>query len=103
MSQQKRPPTSKGPVHGVPCPHCGRPNDLRELDGQNVLDTGAEVICGPVDGAPNTGHCGRMFMVVSIQRVVVVTVAPMQGQPRQALPQAKPAYTIGARAVRRLR
>lgn len=99
----RQPPTVNGPVNRVPCPHCGRPNDLRELDVQNLLDTGSDIVCGPVDRAQNTGHCGRMFQIVGIAHVKVIRVAPVQGQPRHALPQAQPAYTIGGRQVRRLR
>lgn len=100
----KAPPTTNGPVHHVPCPHCGKANDLRELDGQNLLDTGAEIICAPLDRTtPSVGYCGRMFQVVGILHVKLIRVAPMHAQPRHTLPQAQPAYTIGHRQVRRLK
>ena len=104
MPQQRQPPTVNGPVHGVPCPHCGRTNDLRELDSQNLLDTGAEIVCSALDGTPSGGHCGRLFQVVRIQAVKFVVVAPMHKAPRQRLPAAQPARAVapGGGIIRRL-
>jgi hypothetical protein len=104
--QQRRssapPPTTGGPVNAVRCPHCGRPNDLRELDTQNLLDTGSEIVCGPVDGQPNTGHCGRLFVVVRIQLIKAVQVAPSNNQARRGHPDPQPARTVGPGMLRRL-
>jgi hypothetical protein len=102
MPQQRQPPTVNGPVHHVPCPHCGRRNDLRELDSQNLLDTGSEIICSPVDGAPNTGHCGRLFAVVGIRAVKFVVVAPLHKPARAGLPAAQPARAVAPGLLQRL-
>lgn len=96
------PPTTNGPVHAVACPHCGRPNDLRELENQNLLDTGSEIVCGPVDGQPNTGHCGRVFVVTRIQMIKAVQVAPLNTQARRGQPAPQPARTVGPGGLRKL-
>jgi hypothetical protein len=98
----RQPPSVQGPVHQVPCPHCGRPNDMREIDAQNLLDTGSEFQCTPVDGQPNTGHCGRVFVVTRIANVKLVAVAPVHRQVRQGLPPAQPARTVAAGVLARL-
>lgn len=102
MQPSKQPPMTGGPIHGVPCPHCGTPNDLRDLDAQNLLDTGNEIVCSPVDGAIGTKHCGRMFVVSRIQMVKVVQVVPSSNQPRRAQQQAMPASTVSPSLLKRL-
>lgn len=87
------PPTTHGPIEQVPCPHCGKPNDLRELDGQQLLDTGHEIICD---------HCGRLFDIVGIKHIKVVVVRQSNNQPRRAEPEAQPATTIGSGVLQRL-
>lgn len=99
---QRQPPTVNGPVHHVPCPHCGRPNDLRELDSQNLLDTGAEIICSSVDGSAGTGHCGRLFMVSAVRIVKFVVVVPLHKVVRQGLPAAEPARAVAPGLLQRL-
>ena len=77
MSQQQRHqlPQTAGPVDRVPCPYCGKNNDLRELQGQQILDTGSGVICD---------HCHRRMLVAGIRTVTVVAVTPES--PANALP-----------------
>ncbi len=98
----RQPPIVQGPVEQVPCPHCGRPNDMREIDSQNLLDTGSDFQCGPVDGQPNTGHCGRVFQVVRIRLVKLVAVIPVQRAPRAELPAAQPARAVSPGVLRKL-
>jgi hypothetical protein len=82
---RQQPPCTRGTVDRVPCPHCGRHNDFRELDGQQLLDTGHKVICR----GENQGEgCGQIMEVVAIQVVKVVAVRPIRlsdQQHRQAL------------------
>jgi predicted RNA-binding Zn-ribbon protein involved in translation (DUF1610 family) len=87
------PPTTQGSIEQVPCPHCGKPNDLRELESQQLLDTGHEIICD---------HCGRLFDIVGIKHVKVVVVRASRNQPRRAEPEAAAATTIGAGVLQRL-
>ena len=54
-----------GPVSAVPCPWCGRPNDLRNIEGMGLLEKGARVDCD---------HCKRVSVVDGIDtrpRVIV--------------------------------
>jgi hypothetical protein len=75
---------------------------MREIDAQNLLDTGSEFQCGPVDGQPNTGHCGRLFQVVGIRTVKNVVVTPIHRAPRQGLPAAAPARAVGPGFLQKL-
>lgn len=59
------PSTTSGPIHQVPCPHCGKPNDFRALKSQQLIDTGHQMYCD---------HCGRSMEVVRIATVEVVSV-----------------------------
>jgi len=77
QTPRQQTPVVGGPIHSVPCPHCGAPNDLRELQGQNLLDTGHNIICASVDGNRNQRHCGRVFQVTRIQPIVYVQVRQM--------------------------
>lgn len=69
MANQLPPGTSQrtvqGPIHQVPCPHCGKPNDFRTLKGQQLLDTGHCMFCD---------HCGRSMEVVKIATVEFLVV-----------------------------
>jgi hypothetical protein len=97
-----QPPTTNGPVNAVQCPHCGRPNDLRELDSQNLLDTGSEIVCSPLEGQRDTGHCGRVFVVVAIQIVKAVVVRPSSRPARHAQASAQPAQAVSPGFLQRL-
>lgn len=59
------PPTTNGPVNAVTCPHCGKTNDLRALQEQQILDTASQIECD---------HCHRIYEVVRMAPVLVVTV-----------------------------
>ena len=63
---------TSGAIHRVPCPHCGRPNnfrDLRPMDGAGWgsygLEPGAVISCD---------SCGKRMQVTGVQDVTVVTV-----------------------------
>ncbi len=102
LQRGQQPPTTNGPVHAVVCPHCGRPNDLRELDSQNLLDTGSEIVCSPLEGERDTGHCGRVFIVVRIQMIKAVVVTPSARPARHVAPAAQPARAVAPGFLQRL-
>lgn len=54
-----------GRVHSVKCPWCGKPNDFRGLDAENLIDKGSDFICD---------HCGHIMECVNFETVKVVTV-----------------------------
>jgi hypothetical protein len=99
---QQQPPTTSGPVDAVRCPHCGRGNDLRDLDSQNLLDTGNDITCEPHEGLANTGHCGRVFTVVAIRMVKLVVVRASTAQATRQVQAAPAARTVGPGIIRRL-
>lgn len=79
------PPTTSGPINGVRCPHCGKGNDFRDLQSQQLLDTGHVAECD---------HCHRLMEVIRIAPVTVITVrqASQQAQRRATqLPAGPPA------------
>lgn len=91
----------RGPIDSVPCPHCGRRQDFRILQSEQLLDTGHQLFCD---------FCKRSQEVTQIQTVTFVAVrkdpsgkvAPAGGQrrlapndPRRrqlAQPNAKPGF-----------
>lgn len=80
----QQPRVSGGPVQSVVCPSCGSPNDLRELQAQQLMDTGSEVECD---------KCKSLCIIVAIQPITYVTVRPTgrratSAQPHQPLRQA---------------
>lgn len=91
--------TTNGPIHAVICPHCGHPNDFRDLNSQQLLDTGHTMFCD---------RCRRVMEVSRIAQVVVVTVRQAgrnHAAPRTLLPAARPARqatTLSPAATRRL-
>lgn len=58
------PATVKGAIHSVPCPHCGKGNDFREIE-ENLVDTGQKVICD---------ECDQPMEVVQVVKVTTITV-----------------------------
>ena len=67
---QARQQTVTGPLHAVPCPHCGHTSDWRELElagdyGNIGLEPGTTVSCD---------HCNLMMRVVGVNRVTIITV-----------------------------
>lgn len=114
MSQapQQSPKITAGPLHAVPCPHCGHKGDYRQLKelgggqsfGRNVrmyrgqdgkLDASAE---GVSTGMLETGNqvscdkCGRVSVIVAIQTVTVMKLRQTGGRrpvDQQAAAQAR--------------
>jgi hypothetical protein len=74
---------TSGPVNAVPCPHCGKPNDLSpHAEEEQHLDTGNEFDCD---------HCHRLMQVTAIKQVTVVSVRQSMrpgGRPVQPPPTA---------------
>lgn len=62
---------TRGPLHAVPCPWCGRKSDFRSLADSNqggvgwggMLETGAKVDCD---------HCGKTAKIHTVAQVTVV-------------------------------
>jgi hypothetical protein len=71
-----QPKWTQGSIDRVPCPHCGKPNDFRELEMQQLLDTGHRVICRGEN--PGEG-CGRLMEVAAIRVIKVIAVRPAMG------------------------
>lgn len=46
-----------GPVDQAPCPWCKKPNNLREIQQQQMLEKGARIDCD---------HCKRHYVVAGI-------------------------------------
>lgn len=74
---RQQPKSCQGTEDRVPCPHCGRAIDFRELGAQQLLDTGHEVVCRNDEGE----GCGQMMVVVGIRVVKVIAVKPVLGVP----------------------
>lgn len=72
------PNNTSGPVDRVPCPHCGKHNDFREI-AENLKAGGSMV-------DPRAGHgeivvcdfCDRKMEVVSVVTITVVHVRQPQ-------------------------
>lgn len=74
------PRTTEGPLHAVPCPHCGKANDFRQLDEtiSSLLEGGTWVSCD---------HCGGQLTVVKVVPIKVVQVRQRGPAPqRQMVP-----------------
>lgn len=94
MPPVRLPPTTQGPIEAVPCPHCGKANDFRPAQEQQLLDTGSTYVCD---------SCGRVMQAVGVRNVVMVTVRPTNLPPPGAgTPAAKPATTVGPGVIRRI-
>lgn len=85
-------PQTHGPIDRVPCPHCGKSLDMRNLQSQQLLDTGHELACE---------NCGRMLQVAGIRMVTVVSVRQSTRRPRSGEPAAGQARTISPQQLRR--
>lgn len=64
--------TVDGPLRRVPCAHCGKPNDLRDLKkdlesggGSGSFESGTSYACD---------HCGLLNMITMVTEVIVVQV-----------------------------
>jgi hypothetical protein len=79
----------------MPCPHCGKPNDFRELDNVQCLDTGSTMVCD---------HCNRKMVICVIRVIKVMQAKPIRdGEVVRPALGAAPATTISYRDLRRLR
>jgi len=66
MSPATTPKTTvSGSIDRVPCPWCGKPNDYRIMQSEQLLDTGNQHFCD---------HCGYSMEIVSMRTVELVTV-----------------------------
>lgn len=75
-------PTSSGPIHAVVCPYCGQANDLRDLQSQQLLDTGSGVVC---DKCHMTAEVAQILPVTFVSlRPSTKGVARPSSMPRQA-------------------
>ncbi len=54
-----------GPIERVPCPHCSKTMDMRDLRDQNLLDTGKMVECD---------FCKRWSEICAIQPVTMISL-----------------------------
>lgn len=86
----------RGEVHAVPCPHCGKTNDFRELDGQQLLDSGNNAVCD---------HCNQNMQIVQVRptKIVAVRKTAMSriNNASDARPAA-PARTVGPNFLQKL-
>ena len=80
---------TKGPLHNVPCPHCGTGIDCRDLQETygTSFEPGMKIDCD---------HCGRHMQVTAVQSVTIVTVRQVDGHTQRAgnasAPQQKPGF-----------
>lgn len=88
-------PQSQGPIHGVKCPHCGAPNDFRELltQGDTTIFPNTEVFCD---------HCGWMMIVKQVLKVTMIKVVPAMRRDPQHGQAAQGAHTISPQQARKL-
>lgn len=85
---QQRPhqlPQTGGPIDRVVCPHCGKTNDFRDLQSQQLMDTGSGVECD---------HCHRHMRIAAIRTVTLVAVVAITPSGELAAP-APPASAPG--------
>jgi len=95
---RQQPKSTQGPSHRVPCPHCGQLNDFRNLESQQLLDTGHQVTCRNENGE----GCGRLMQVVAVQTIKMIAVKPMGGFVRQGQADPRQASTLSPAQMRRL-
>ena len=80
-------PISSGPIHAVVCPYCGQANDLRDLQSQQLLDTGSGVVCD---------KCHMTALVTQIVPVTFVSLRPSNKGMARPADMPRPATTISA-------
>lgn len=68
------PPSGKiiqGPIEKVPCPHCGKPNDVAsELTELNMVEPGVVLICD---------FCHKKMQIVKVTIITMVAVRQTRG------------------------
>lgn len=87
--------TTNGPSHAVPCPHCGKDNDLR-----GSVETYGDKLVGEARFACD--HCHQLFEVVRSTPVTVYTVrqyVPRAGGAPAIQQQAAPVARAGGNAI----
>lgn len=57
--------TTSGPLHAVPCAHCGAKQDARELDAQQLIETGQGLVCD---------NCKRTSTIVGVRQTKVIVL-----------------------------
>lgn len=72
----------QGPIDRVPCPWCGKANDFRIMEQEQLLDTGGEHWCD---------YCGMSMEIVAIKTIQAVAVRknPKGGRAPQAQAAAR--------------
>lgn len=74
-------PSVNGPIEKVPCPHCGKPNDFRELaesDDKELASTGD--VDGSGNQVPEPGqivlcdHCEMRMEISGVRTMTFVWV-----------------------------
>jgi hypothetical protein len=91
-------PTTNGTINSVRCPLCGKPNDFRDIQSQQLLDTGNVVDCD---------HCHQLMEIVAIRPMTVVTVRQASRgarvtRVRQVGPAPRQATTLTPSQTRKL-
>lgn len=86
------PPSTKGPQHAVPCPHCGHPNDFRELQEHRV-EVGDFAACD---------KCNGVMEVTAMQPVMVVHVRRRTDMKAQRPQRVGQSTTLSPQQARRL-
>jgi len=86
--------TCDGPIHAVPCPWCGKPNDFREIDGAiaALFEGGAYFECD---------SCHKLMDIVKVVQVKIVQVRQSKKTHNSNLPPN--AAQPGAVRLRRTR
>lgn len=98
MPPKQIPPVTSGAIHQVPCPHCAKPNDFRDLQKDQLLEPGTKAVCD---------ECGHNMQVVRVLPTTIVAVrkaAPSSINPAgaQASAPAQPARTVGGGFLKKL-
>jgi hypothetical protein len=57
--------TTQGPLHAVPCAHCGAPQDARVLDEQKLIEVGQGMICD---------NCNKTSVIAGVRQTKVIVL-----------------------------
>jgi len=63
---------TSGPMHKVPCPHCGKDLNFSAHAGEELGGTGWGDQALEVGATIDCDHCDRQSKVAAVQRVTVV-------------------------------
>jgi len=92
-STPQQSPGVTGPIDRVPCPHCGKPNDFRDLSSQQLLDTGHRLFCD---------SCGNSMEIAAIRTMTFLLVRPLRGGGARPIAGPHDARTISPAQLQRL-